>query len=92
VLLRRSTQLRSEETARFAGWQGNLSRYRAGRRGQEAGCQKPGAKSQQLLLQPRIKAKGHRFSKTYPGEILVPRIEQEIAFARNQNAWDPEYR
>ena len=61
-------------------------------RGQEARSQMPGAKGQQLLPQPRIKAKGQRFSKTYPGEILVPRIEQEIAFARNQNAWDPEYR
>ena len=66
-------------------------------RGQEARSRKSDARSQELKANsyfpsPRIKAKGQRFSKTYPGEILVPRIEQEIAFARNQNAWDPEYR
>jgi hypothetical protein len=76
----------------MAGQPQPLSGWKAGAWKPEARSQKLRAKSQQLLPQPRINAKGQRFSKTYPGEILVPRIEQEIAFARNQNAWDPEYR
>src|SRR6476661_2140243 len=84
-----TTQRRSGRTCRMAGQPQPLSGWKEGARKPEVRCQKPGAKSQQLLPQPRIKAKGQRFSKTYPGEILVPRIEQEIAFARNQNAWDP---
>ena len=53
---------------------------------------KPAAGRQSLLPEPSIKTKGRRFSKTYSCEILVRRIEQKVAFARNQNTWDLKHR